>query len=59
MLLVQLAQLLLVNDFQGYQELGTLLSCKVNMAELASANWFADFEIIDLPFLRVEHSRAG
>ena len=49
-----LDQLLLVEHFQSNNEFGSFLSCEIDVAKLASAHWFAYFEIIDAPIFRIE-----
>jgi hypothetical protein len=45
-------KLLLVEDFKGNNEFGFLLTSKVNMAELATAQRLTNFKIIYGPVLR-------
>lgn len=51
---IRLHQLLLVEDFQSDDELGFLLSCQVNVAELPSTQGLADLEVVDGPLLGLE-----
>lgn len=53
-LILGINDLLDVHDLKSNDELGLLLSGKIDMAELTSAHWLSKFEVIHRPLLRIE-----
>lgn len=49
-------QLFLVEDLESYNELGSLLSSKVDMPELTSTHWLSYLKVIDCPIFWTELS---
>lgn len=52
-------ELSLVQDLESYYELGTLLSCQVDVTKLTFAEGFPDFEVVDGPLARIKLTHLG
>ena len=52
-------ELSLVQDLESHYELGTFLSCQVDVAELTFAEGLPDFEVVDGPLAWIKLTHLG